>query len=211
MNESYLTVAGYGRDEITIQKSRFIGQAWPCANEEEALAHLNEARNAARDARHHCYAYVIGQNESIIRYSDDGEPGGTAGMPMISLIRSEKLVNCCCVVTRYFGGVLLGTGGLVRAYTEGCRIALKAAGLVRMELSHSILCEVPYGFWDSVRYAIDKHPAKVQDVIYGASVFFKLLARDRDRNSVLENLIQVSARKLVIKKDEERYEAWEIS
>ena len=106
---------------------------------------------------------------------------------------------------------MLGTGGLVRAYTEGCRIALKAAGLVRMELSHSILCEVPYGFWDSVRYAIDKHPAKIQDVIYGASVFFKLLARDRDRDSVLENLTQVSARKLVIKKDEERYEAWEIS
>ena len=211
MNESYLTISGYGRDEITIQKSRFIGQAWPCSNEEEALAHLNEARNAARDARHHCYAYIIGQNESIIRYSDDGEPGGTAGMPMISLIRSEKLVNCCCVVTRYFGGVLLGTGGLVRAYTEGCRIALNAAGLVRMELSHSILCEVPYGFWDSVRYAIDKQPAKIQDVTYSAAVFFRLLTRSGDRDSVLENLMQISSRKLIIQEEEEKYEAWEIS
>ena len=91
------------------------GRVDGCRDREEALACLKQVREATRDARHHCYAYIIGENEGIIRYSDDGEPGGTAGMPILSLIRSEGAVNCCVVVTRYFGGILLGTGGLVRA------------------------------------------------------------------------------------------------
>ncbi len=209
MNESYLTVSGPGRDEVIIQKSRFIGQAWPCATEEEALAHLKETREAFRDARHHCYAYIIGRNEGIIRYSDDGEPGGTAGMPMISLIRSEKLVNCCCVVTRYFGGILLGTGGLVRAYTQGCRIALEAAGIVRMELTCRDLCEIPYGCWDTVQYTMERLPARVRDISYGAQVYFTLLTRKNYRNSVLQTLTQVTNRQLIFLEDEEQYEAWE--
>ena len=180
--ESYRTLAGPGRDEVIIQKSRFIGQAWPCATEEEALGRLREVREQTRDARHHCYAYIIGKNEGILRYSDDGEPGGTAGMPILSLLRSEHLVDCCCIVTRYFGGILLGTGGLVRAYTQGCRIALDAARIVRME---------------------------IQDLSFGASVSFTLLTRSRDRTEVLRQLEQVTSRQLLSLEDGEKYAAWE--
>ena len=208
--DSYLTVAGYGRDEIVIQKSRFIGEAWPCATEEEALAHLRQVREASRDARHHCWAYVIGENEGILRYSDDGEPSGTAGMPILSLIRSEHAVNCCVVVTRYFGGILLGTGGLVRAYTQGCRIALQAAGLVRMELTCRDLCEVPYSAWDPVRFALEHLPVRYEDLSFGTGVSFTLLTRRGDRESVLDRLQQSSGRTLESLAEGEAYSPWPV-
>ncbi len=206
----YLTLAGPGRDEIVIQRSRFIGEARPCASEEEALAFLKSVRDATPDARHHCYAYIIGKNEGIIRYSDDGEPGGTAGMPMLSLIRAEKLVNCCVVVTRYFGGILLGTGGLVRAYTQGCRAAVDAAGIVRMERTSRDLCEVPYPSWDQVRYALEHLPARYQDLAFGSAVSFTLLTRIADREAVLEQLTQASGRTLEYLQEGEKDDAWEI-
>lgn len=205
---SYRTLAAPGRDEIVIQKSRFIGQAWPCVTEEEALSHLRAVKEETRDARHHCYAYIIGKNEGILRYSDDGEPGGTAGMPILSLLRSEKLVDCCCVVTRYFGGILLGTGGLVRAYTEACRAAVQASGIVRMERTCLDLCEVPYPCWDSVRYALDRLPARFEDLDFGSAVSFTLLTRFHDRDTVLRELEQVSARQITVLEDGEKYTAW---
>lgn len=208
--DSYLTLGGPGRDEVVIQKSRFIGQAWPCAEEAEALLHIRQVREEFRDARHNCYAYIIGTNEGILRYSDDGEPGGTAGMPMLSLMRAEGLVNCCAVVTRYFGGILLGTGGLVRAYTQGCRIAVSAAGIVRMERTSLDLCEVPYSAWDSLRYALDHLPARVQDLSFGASVSFTLLTRTRDRDGVLRELTKASGRTLETLFDSETDSAWDV-
>ena len=206
---SYRTLAGPGKAEIVIQKSRFIGQAAPCQSEEEALSFLNGIRESTRDARHHCYAYVIGRNEGILRYSDDGEPGGTAGMPMLSLIRSEGLVNCCVVVTRYFGGILLGTGGLVRAYTQGCRIALDAAGMVRMETTYQDYCEVPYACWDQVRYTLEKLPARTAEVEFGAAVSFMLLTRAPDRDGILARLRQITGRTLETVYMGEKEDAWE--
>ena len=208
--DSYKTLACAGRDEFTVQRSRFIGEAWPCSSEEEALEKIRKTREKARDARHHCFAYVIGKNEGIIRYSDDGEPGGTAGLPIVSLIRSEKLVNCCVVVTRYFGGILLGTGGLVRAYTQGCRIALDAAGIVIVEKTARDFCEVPYACWDSVRYALDRLPALYQDLQFGTAVSFTLLCRSADRETVLRELEQVSGRQMETLFEGEEDHAWEI-
>lgn len=115
----YRTLRQSASDEFIINKSRFIGYAAPCETEAEALAFLQSIRTKHKDATHNCYAYIIGQNAGIMRYSDDGEPGGTAGLPMIEVLKHQGVVNCCCVVTRYFGGVLLGAGGLVRAYTQG--------------------------------------------------------------------------------------------
>ena len=207
-NDQYITIAGPGMDEVTIQKSRFIGQAWPCINEEEAIKHIQHIRETARDARHHCYAYIVGENEGIMRFSDDGEPSGTAGMPMLSLMRSEHIVNCCVVVTRYFGGILLGTGGLVRAYTQGCRIALKAAGIVQMEKTCFYLCEVPYSYWDSVRYMLERLPARYQDVEFGSAVSFLLLTRVTDRESVFQSLHQMLGNSFETLFEGERYEAW---
>ena len=106
----YRTLRQSASDEFIINKSRFIGYAAPCETEAEALAFLQSIRTKHKDATHNCYAYIIGQNAGIMRYSDDGEPGGTAGLPMMEVLKHQGVVNCCCVVTRYFGGVLLGAG-----------------------------------------------------------------------------------------------------
>ena len=126
MTESYMTVRQAGHNEVTIQKSRFIGYASPCTTEEEAIRYIQAIREQHREARHHCYAYIIGSNSGIMRYSDDGEPGGTAGMPVLNVFRNEEIFNVTCVVTRYFGGTLLGAGGLVRAYGKAAKMALDA-------------------------------------------------------------------------------------
>ena len=154
MNNFYLTIHHSSRDEVIIQKSRFIGCAAPCETEEDALEFIRSVHDQYRDARHWCYAYVIGQNRGIMRYSDDGEPSGTAGMPMMDVIKNSGVVNCCVVVVRYFGGVLLGTGGLVRAYTQGCKLALQASGIIRMELTDVRECRVSYAAWNMIQHAL---------------------------------------------------------
>ena len=116
----YKTLLTRASDEFIINKSRFIGYGAPAASEEEALGFLADVRSAHKDASHHCYAYIIGANMGVMRYSDDGEPGGTAGMPIIEVMKARQITNACVVVVRYFGGVLLGAGGLTRAYSQGC-------------------------------------------------------------------------------------------
>ena len=210
MKPAYITVYQDGRDEHTVQKSRFIGYARPCGTEEEAAAFLKEIRERHRDARHHCYAYIIGINQGIMRYSDDGEPGGTAGLPMISLMRSRCIVNCCVVVVRYFGGILLGTGGLVRAYTLGCQIALDAARPVRMEWSLADLCEVPYNQWSQTQHALEHLPARLENPEFGVAVTFRLLTREADHDRVLEELQKVTGRQLETLPEEPDYLAWDL-
>ena len=207
---SYITVRSEASDEIVIQKSRFIGYAAPCETEDEALAFLRKIRDRHRDARHCCYAYVIGRNAGIMRYSDDGEPGGTAGMPMMDILKSEKAVNCCVVVVRYFGGILLGTGGLVRAYSQGCKTALQAAGLVRMELSSTIRCTVSYSLWNSVQYALQKMPVQTADVSYAEDVAFTLVTRKKDSETVETQLRNLTDGKLVCKPVSQIYHAWDL-
>ena len=120
MSAPYKTLRQSASDEVIINKSRFIGYACPCETEEEALAFLQSIRTKHKDATHNCYAYVIGQNAGIMRYNDDGEPGGTAGLPMMEVLKAQGVVNCCVVVTRYFGGILLRKGK-----KNYCRVVLK--------------------------------------------------------------------------------------
>ena len=145
-----------------------------------------------------------------MRYSDDGEPGGTAGLPIMDVMRNAGVVNCCVVVVRYFGGTLLGTGGLVRSYTQGCKIALDAAQLVRMELTSHDLCEVPYSCWDSVVHAARNLPVHILNPQFAAAVSFTLVVRSADRDRVLEALRNTTARRIEILPDTESYEPWEI-
>lgn len=210
MTDAYKTLLNVGSEEVVINKSRFIGHGCPCETEDAALSFLNKIRAQYRDASHNCYAYIIGLNSGIMRYSDDGEPGGTAGLPMMDVLRGAGVVNCCIVVTRYFGGVLLGTGGLVRAYTQGCKLALNAAEIVSMERTCHDLCEVPYSEWDKVNYALLSLPAKTQNVSYSSSISFTLLTRSGDRTSVIEALMKASGRKMIVLEDEDSFEAWKI-
>ena len=124
MLPEYRTIYRGGEDEIVEKKSRFIATVVPVNTEEEALEFVEKTRKKYWDARHNCYAYILGDNNEVQRFSDDGEPSGTAGKPILEVITGNECSNCLCVVTRYFGGVLLGTGGLIRAYTNAAKDAL---------------------------------------------------------------------------------------
>ena len=144
--EEYLVPTGFGEDEFVEKKSRFLGRVWPADTEAEALAHIEEMRKQHYDATHNCWAYII--RDGATRFSDDGEPGGTAGMPMVQVLQKEGLYNIVCVVTRYFGGVLLGTGGLVRAYTTATSRALEAAEVVTVRSVVALDVTVDYGLYE---------------------------------------------------------------
>ena len=188
MPGDYKTLKQAASDQFIVNKSRFIGYAAPCESEEAALAFLRSIREKHKDATHNCYAYIIGQNAGIMRYSDDGEPGGTAGMPIIEVMKARGVVNCCVVVTRYFGGILLGAGGLVRAYTKGCVVALNAAQVVTMEESQRILLDIPYPMWDKINYHLQSLPQITESTEFGASVSVTLLVRLKDVDTVIEKL-----------------------
>lgn len=209
MTESYITVSGFSCEELIINKSRFIGYAAPCSSENEALSFLQNIRDEHKTATHHCYAYIIGENCGIMRYSDDGEPGGTAGLPIMDVMRTKSIVNCCIVVVRYFGGTLLGTGGLVRAYTQSAQAALAASGIVRMEKTSFYRCTLPYSAWDRFRYAADHLPVKLENIEYGSSICFRLALRSSESQSLLPRLSDAADRALDCIPDDESYDAWE--
>ena len=142
MSECYTTIGKQAQAEIVEKRSRFIANVKPVCTEDEALMFLEEMRRTYRDATHNVYAYIVREN-NIMRYSDDGEPGGTAGLPVLDMMRTEGICDLIAVVTRYFGGTLLGTGGLVHAYSKSAKEGLKAAGLLDMILCQrlSLTCE----------------------------------------------------------------------
>ena len=142
--EEYLVPTAFGQAEFVEKKSRFIGHIWPTESEAEALARIEEMRKLHHDATHNVWAYLI--KDGPVRFSDDGEPGGTAGMPTLQVLQRERLFNVTCVVTRYFGGILLGAGGLVRAYARGAKIAVDAAGKSMKRVWTALYLPVPSSF-----------------------------------------------------------------
>ena len=154
--------------EFTEKRSRFIGQVWPVSSEEEAQVRIRAAKKKYHDARHNCWCYIIGDN--ILRYSDDGEPQGTAGQPMLNVFQREGVGNVCCVVTRYFGGILLGAGGLTRAYGKAARDALAAAGVSVMGLWEQVQLECDYSLLERVKLEIAAVEGILDDIAYAACV-----------------------------------------
>ena len=147
--DEYLVPTAFGEDEFYEKKSHFIGRVWPVETEEEALEKIQAMKKQHYDATHNCWAYII--KDGAVRFSDDGEPGGTAGMPMLQVLQREGLYNIVCVVTRYFGGILLGAGGLVRAYTKGAKIAVDAAGKSMKRVWTVVYLPCPYPFYERVK------------------------------------------------------------
>ena len=205
---SYKTLRARGSEEFIINKSRFIGYGAPCETEEEALSFLREIREKHKDATHNCYAYIIGLNAGIMRYSDDGEPGGTAGLPIIEVMKSRGVVNCAVVVPRYFGGILLGAGGLVRAYAQGSKAALNAAGVVVMEKSARHLVEVDYSTWQRLEYFLRSAPVIIEHTEFGASVVCTLIMRSRDEEALLAEITRVTDARAETLPDGELYYPW---
>ena len=169
MYDSYLIPAAYGEGRYEDRKSKFIGEIFPVETPEAAIEAIQSVKAKYRDARHHCYAYIIREG-NYMRYSDDGEPQGTAGMPILDVLRRENITNVCCVVTRYFGGVLLGTGGLVRAYTKSAQLGLEAAGINQMSRYSVLLITCPYSLLGVVQNILPEHDCVVEETDYAADV-----------------------------------------
>lgn len=159
----------FAEDSFVEKRSKFYGRIWHVETAEEATAKIKECREKYWDATHNCYAYILREGNTM-RYSDDGEPGGTAGMPMLEVLRHEGLVDVCCVVTRYFGGILLGTGGLVRAYTEGVKVAVAAAGVQRMSLYSELLITCGYNQLGTLQQLLPRYDCQIEETDYGADV-----------------------------------------
>ena len=180
MLEQYRTVYEGGEGEITEKKSRFIATVHPVESEEEALAFLEEMKKKYWDARHNCYVYSIGMNREFTRCSDDGEPSGTAGRPMLDVILGEEIYNVAVVVTRYFGGVLLGTGGLVRAYAKGAKMALDAAGTATFVPYTAFTTQVDYAGYEKVMHELAKYGVVCDGTEFAAEVTLKLRAKEEN-------------------------------
>ncbi len=189
--DEYLVPTQFGEDGFIEKKSRFIGRAWPVETEEEALAHIAEMKKQHYDATHNCWAYVI--KDGPVRFSDDGEPGGTAGMPMVQVLQKENLYNVCCVVTRYFGGTLLGAGGLVRAYTKGAKIAIDAAGKSMKRVWSVIYLPCPYTYYERVKLEVEAHSGIIRDTQFGSEVELEILVAEADAQRFLDKIVDMTA------------------
>ena len=191
MKEYYIPT-GPGEAELVEKRSRFIGQVWRVSSEEEARARIEEVRRRHYDARHHCWCYRLREG-GVERYSDDGEPQGTAGQPMLNVFQRENVTDAVCVVTRYFGGILLGAGGLVRAYTQSAKDALDAAGIsvVRRWVAMEVPCT--YAQFEEVRREILRHGGVEEHVDYGADVLLSVLIPEERAGLFAAHLLDVSA------------------
>lgn len=158
-----------GESAFTEKRSRFISHIWRVETEAEARERIEEMKKRYYDARHNCWCYLL-QEGGVVRYSDDGEPQGTAGQPMLNVFQREGVGNVCCVVTRYFGGILLGAGGLTRAYGKAARDALSAAGVSAMGLWEQVQLECDYGLLERVKLEIAAVDGILDDVVYAARV-----------------------------------------
>ena len=189
--DEYLVPTGYGEDEFIEKKSRFIGRIWLVETEEEALARIQEMKKQHYDATHNCWAYII--KDGAVRFSDDGEPGGTAGMPMLQVLQREGLFNVVCVVTRYFGGILLGAGGLVRAYTKGAKIAVDAAGKSMKRVWSVLYVPCPYTYYERVKLEVEAFGGMIRDTQFGAEVELEILVAQPDAQRFLDKIIDMTA------------------
>lgn len=207
--DEYLVPSEYGEDEFIEKKSRFIGRIWPVETEEEALARIQEMKKKHYDATHNCWAYII--RDGAVRFSDDGEPGGTAGMPMLQVLQREGLFNVVCVVTRYFGGILLGAGGLVRAYTKGAKIAVDAAGKSMKRVWTVLYVPCPYSFYERVRLEAEGFGGIVRKADFGAEVELELLFPEAKTQEFLDRLTDMTAGTVESMEIGQEYRAFPVS
>jgi len=187
----YFIPAASSETEFVEKRSRFIGHVWRVESEMEARARIEEMRRRHHEARHNCWCYII--RDGPTRYSDDGEPQGTAGQPMLNVFQREQVENVCCVVTRYFGGILLGAGGLVRAYTQSAKNALDCAGLsvVRRWMELVVVCT--YAQFERVKAETEAYSGVILETEYSADVTVTALLPEGEEARYLIRLRDLSA------------------
>lgn len=207
MQENYKTIYKAGTGEIIEKKSRFIGTAAKAESEEEALAFIENVKKKHWDARHHCYAYVIGEDCGIQRMSDDGEPARTAGKPILDVLQGEKLHDTVIVVTRYFGGTLLGTGGLVRAYTQAAREAVASSVIITRILGAKLLITIDYTDHGKVQYLLMQRGFTILNTEYTDKVAVEVMVPHNQKEELVKELTEGTNGKAGLTFTEECYYA----
>ena len=192
----YIVPFETAESEFTEKRSRFISHIWRVETEEEARARIEEMKKKYYDARHNCWCYLL--HDGPVRYSDDGEPQGTAGQPMLNVFQREEVTNVCCVVTRYFGGILLGAGGLTRAYAKGAKDALDAAGICRMSLWTEWEIPCTYPLFERMKLTVESCGGVVRDAEYGADIVLRAAFPSGGAEQFAPRLTELSAGQLAM-------------
>ena len=196
--EEYRVPFSSAESEFTEKRSRFLSHLWRVESEEEARQRIEETKRRHHDARHNCWCYLL-RTGGVLRYSDDGEPQGTAGQPMLEVLRREEVTNVCCVVTRYFGGILLGAGGLTRAYARGAKDALDAAGIARMRLFAAVEVAAPYALYERVTRELAACGGGEPAAAFGAEVTVSALLPAERTKDFQARLTEISAGALAVR------------
>lgn len=195
--DSYIVPFMEAEEEMVEKRSRFIGHIWRVESEEEARRLIDETKKKHYDARHNCWCYILREG-NVLRYSDDGEPQGTAGQPMLNVFLREEVTNVLCVVTRYFGGILLGAGGLTRAYGGTAKLALDAAGISRMRLWSTVAVPCSYSLYERMRLLVESCGGTVTDSDFGADIVLTVLLPAEDVAAFQEKVTELSAGQIEI-------------
>lgn len=205
MIERYRTVRGAGAKEIVIKKSRFIGHVKPVESEDDANAFIEEIKKLHWNATHNCSAYMIGERDEIQKQSDDGEPSGTAGKPILEVIRNQGLKNVAIVVTRYFGGIMLGAGGLIRAYTDGAVAAIEAGEAITRVLYRQVFVEVDYTWLGKVENELRNREVRMGETLFTDKVKLECLPEDREAESFMSWMVDLTQGQSLITEGEQLY------
>lgn len=192
-NLPYKVVYGRGNGEYEEKKSRFLADIAPVSSAEEAAAFVESIRKKYYDARHHCFAYIIGRNKELTRCSDDGEPGGTAGKPILEVLSGADVTNVVAVVTRYFGGTLLGTGGLVRAYTQAAKAGLDRTPTAWMRYGTELTVKIDYGDVGRMQYLLETRQVTIQASRYTDKVEYDIRIPDEQCSEMKKSITEATA------------------
>lgn len=201
----YRMIYTEGTGEIVEKKSRFIANVYYVDSEEQVTSYINTIKKKYWDARHHCHAYVIGNHNELQRCSDDGEPSGTAGKPILEVILGDKIHNCLIIVTRYFGGTLLGTGGLVRAYQEAAKQAIEASVLADRVDGNCITIQTDYNGLGKIQYIVKQMQILIEDIQYTDAVVMNILLSQDCLVEFISKVTEATAARAVIVEITEKY------
>lgn len=205
MSKNYLTIKKSGSDTLIEKKSAFICQIARITTEEEALTFIASVRKLEPKARHHCFAYTFNLDSEVQRQSDDGEPSGTAGVPILEVIKAKQLKNVCIVVSRKFGGIKLGTGGLIRAYSNAASQTIDAIGVVERILQTELICQVAYQNVGKLENYLEKNNIIIQQVTYLESVSFTLAVDQKELTTLQDHLIDLLNNQVTFKLGQNLY------
>ena len=202
---NYFTISANAKASFIEKRSEFIGYIAPVRTNDEAVAFINSIKAEHRKAKHNVYAYIL-RKDNISRYSDDGEPQGTAGVPVLDVLKKRELTDVCVVVTRYFGGILLGGGGLVRAYSHAASLACDAAHIMNMCLCHRLKITADYGMYGKISYLLPNYDTITVNSDFGSDVTLEILVISEKLDALKKELVEVTNGSVNIEDCEELFE-----